>query len=183
MDPAAPPPLDERAFAALYRAQVDFVWRVARALGVPDAWIDDVVHDVFFVVRRRLETLEPGRAVRPWLAGITRNVALHAHRKIARDRRRAEAAPAPAGPRVPQEQLELDEAAVLMQTFIDGLSEDKRAVFLLCEVEGIAVVDAARALDVNPNTMYARLRAARVEFDRFVQRLERGPRKVADVPR
>src|SRR5438045_1134838 len=62
---------DDRALGALYRAHADFVWRVARALGVPEALVDDVVHDVFFVVRRRLATLEPGRSARPWLAGIT----------------------------------------------------------------------------------------------------------------
>ncbi|MBK8239597.1 MAG: sigma-70 family RNA polymerase sigma factor [Nannocystaceae bacterium] len=183
MSTPIPPVLEERAFAALYRAQVDFVWRVARAMGVPDAWIDDVVHDVFFVVRRRLETLEPGRAVRPWLAGITRNIAMHAHRKIARDRRRLEHVEPPMAPALPEQQLELGEAAALMEAFLAGLPEDKRIVFLLCEVEGVSVIDAARSLEVNANTMYARLRSARIEFDRYVQRLGATEPRSADGPR
>lgn len=171
---------DDRAFTALYRAQVDFVWRVARAMGVPDAIVDDVVHDVFFVVRRRLDTLEPGRGVRPWLAGITRNVAMQAHRKRAREARRIAALAEPTPPRLPEDDLEMGEAAALMQTFVDGLAEDKRLVFLLCEVEGLSVAESARVLECNNNTAHARLRAARIEFDRFVTRLQARERRASD---
>lgn len=170
----------DRAFTALYRAQVDFVWRVARALGVPDAIVDDVVHDVFFVVRRRLEALEPGRGVRPWLAGITRNVAMQAHRKRAREARRIAALAEPAPPPLPEENLGMGEAAALMQAFVDGLAEDKRMVFVLCEVEGMSVADTARVLECNNNTAHARLRAARIEFDRFVARLRARERRSSD---
>lgn len=177
MDPVDP---TERAFTALYRAQVDFVWRVARAMGVPDATVDDVVHDVFFVVRRRIETLEPGRPVRPWLAGITRNVAMQAHRKHAREQRRIAALGEPMPPRLPEEQVVLGEAAQLMQRFVDGLGEDKRLVFLLCEVEGLPVAEVARVLECNGNTAHARLRAARMEFDRFVARIRARERRASD---
>lgn len=177
MEPVDP---TERAFTALYRAQVDFVWRVARAMGVPDATVDDVVHDVFFVVRRRLETLEHGRGVRPWLAGITRNVAMQAHRKQAREQRRIAALGEPPPPALPEDQLVLTEAAQLMQGFIDTLGEDKRLVFLLCEVEGLTVAEVARVLACNNNTAHARLRAARAEFDRFVARIRAREKRASD---
>jgi RNA polymerase sigma-70 factor (ECF subfamily) len=176
-------PHHDQALSALYRAHADFVWRVARALGVPEGLVDDVVHDVFFVVRRRLPTLESGRAVRPWLAGITRNVVMHVHRKLARERSRLERVEAPPTPEVPERQLEMSEAAALVHAFVETLDEDKRTVFLLCEVEGLAVVDVARVLDANPNTVYARLRAVRAQFDRWASRLRARERRAADGSR
>jgi RNA polymerase sigma-70 factor (ECF subfamily) len=171
---------DDRALSALYRAHADFVWRVARALGVPEALVDDVVHDVFFVVRRRMATLEPGRSARPWLAGITRNVVMHVHRKLARERSRLERVDPPPPPVIPEHALEVSEAAALVHAFVETLDEDKRTVFLLCEVEGLAVVDVARVLEQNSNTIYARLRAVRAQFDRWASRLRARERRAAD---
>jgi RNA polymerase sigma-70 factor, ECF subfamily len=173
-------PTAERSFTAMYRANVDFVWRVARALGVAEANVDDVVHDVFFIVRRRQEVLEPDRPVRPWLAGITRNVAMHLQRKLARERRRLEVVEPPLPPRNPDEHVGLGEAAALIAAFVDSLDEDKRAAFVLCEIEGLSAVDVARVLELNVNTLYARLRAARVELDRFTERLRLREKRSAD---
>ena len=47
--------------AAVYRGHAAFVWRVVRRLGVADAALEDVVHDVFLVVHRRLAEYD-GRA-------------------------------------------------------------------------------------------------------------------------
>ena len=52
--PAADDAPDD-AFASIYGAHFDFVWRLARALGVEPAGVDDLVHEVFLVVRRRLD--------------------------------------------------------------------------------------------------------------------------------
>jgi RNA polymerase sigma-70 factor, ECF subfamily len=173
-------PTAERSFTALYRANVDFVWRVARALGVPEPSLDDVVHDVFLVVRRRQDILEPDRPVRPWLAGITRNVAMHLQRKLARERRRLEVVEPPTAPRNPDDYVGLGEAAALIAAFIDGLDDDKRAAFVLCDIEGLPAIDVARVLETNYNTLCARLRAARIELDRFTQRLRSRERSNVD---
>lgn len=178
MDPRDP--TTERSFTALYRAHVDFVWRVARALGVPDASLDDVVHDVFFIVRRKQDALAADRPVRPWLAGITRNVTMHLQRKLARERRRLEVVEPPTAPRAPEDQVVLGEAAALIGAFVESLDEDKRTAFLLCEIEGLPVVDVAAMLELNPNTLYARVRAARLELDRFTQRLRSREQRSAD---
>jgi len=170
-------PDQDRALTALYRAHADFVWRVARALGVPEPLVDDVVHDVFFVVRRRLAALEPGRSPKPWLAGITRNVVMHVHRKLARERTRLERVDPPPPPEIPERVLEVNEAAALVHAFVETLDEDKRTVFLLCEIEGLAVADVARLLDANSNTIYARLRAVRAQFDRWASRLRARERR------
>jgi RNA polymerase sigma-70 factor, ECF subfamily len=175
--------MSERAFTALYRAHADFVWRVARALGVSDAASDDVVHDVFFIVRRRFASFDPDRPVRPWLAGITRNVVMHVQRKLAREARRLEVVEPPSAPRPPDDFVGLGQAAALMTAFVENLDEDKRAVFLLCHLDGLSAVDVARVLELNPNTVYTRLRAARLELDRFIERLRAKDRRAANGSR
>src|SRR5215475_4198677 len=70
------------AFDDVYAAHVEFVWRVLRTLGVPDAQIEDAVQDVFVVVHRRLAEWQGRAAITTWLFAIARRVA-GAHRRRA----------------------------------------------------------------------------------------------------
>ena len=54
--------------------------------------------------------------------------------------------------------------------------EDKRAVFVLVELEGESVVDVAQALGANTNTIYTRLRAARKALQAMASRWSEGER-------
>ena len=72
---AREPPTDDRLrLRTVYREHARYVWRVCHGMGVSPLHIDDVVHDVFLVVRRRLDDFDPRRSMRAWLAGITRRV-------------------------------------------------------------------------------------------------------------
>src|SRR5687767_3470311 len=123
--------MDESAFTTLYRENVDFVWRLSRSLGVNEAHVDDVVHEVFLVVRKRFDDRELRAPLRRWLAAITRNVVMHFHRGRGREAKRVEQAYVPARPRGPDEQLDLAEAAALMQAFLDTLDPAQREVFAM----------------------------------------------------
>ncbi|MBN9162669.1 MAG: RNA polymerase sigma factor, partial [Myxococcales bacterium] len=57
------------------------------------------------------------------------------------------------------------------------LGDDKRAVFILVELEGMSVPEAAEAVQTNLNTAYARLRAARAEFAAAVARFQARERR------
>ena len=57
----------------------------------------------------------------------------------------------------------------MLRAFLDSLDEDKCAVFVLAEIEGCSGPEIAARLDVNLNTVYARLRAARRRFDTAVE--------------
>lgn len=48
------------------------MWRVLRALGVPDAQLEDAVQDVFVVVHRRLSEWQGRAAITTWLFAIWR---------------------------------------------------------------------------------------------------------------
>src|SRR3954454_993316 len=66
-----PPPESFRDFRAIYDAWFDDVSRWIRALGGPDADRDDIVQEVFLVVRRRLSAFD-GANLPAWLYRITR---------------------------------------------------------------------------------------------------------------
>ena len=83
--------------AEVYRCHAGFVWRVVRRLGVPDAALEDVVHDVFLVVHRRLSEYDGRAALTTWLFGIARGVASNHRRGIARAQRKLAVVEPPGG--------------------------------------------------------------------------------------
>ncbi|AKF05679.1 RNA polymerase sigma factor [Sandaracinus amylolyticus] len=166
-------PADVPSFDEVYDAHVDFLWRSARALGVPATAIDDVLQDVFVVVHRRLPEFEGRAAIRTWLARILVRV-IQEHRR--RFRRKHDHAALPddvvdvtsAGP---HEEVARAEAVRLLGEILAAMGEDQRTVFVLAEIEQMPVPEIASALEVNVNTVYSRLRLARREYDRHLARL------------
>jgi RNA polymerase sigma-70 factor (ECF subfamily) len=153
-------------FSAVYGEHFMFVWRTLRALGVPAAAADDAAQDVFVVVHRRLDDYDARAPIRAWLFGIARNVAR-------RHRERAHREPPlhlVGEGRALDDTMQLREAASLVERFLDTLDEDQRAVFVLAQLEGLTAPEIAEALGVNPNTVYSRLRTARLKFERAVAR-------------
>ena len=153
-------------FSAVYGAHFRFVWRTLRALGVPAAATDDAAQDVFVVVHRRLGDFDGRAPIRAWLFGIARNVAR-------RHRERAHREPPlhlVGEGRALDDTMQLREAASLVERFLDTLDDDQRAVFVLAQLEGLTAPEIAEALGVNPNTVYSRLRTARLKFERAVAR-------------
>lgn len=151
-----------------------YVWRIARALGVPAADADDVAQEVFLVVHRRLHTFEPAGSLRAWLFGITRNVVLNRQRAHHRRERRLSGLVPPPPACEPETSLALRQAAALMQEFLDGLDVDKRVVFVLADVEGLTASEIAGALEIPLGTVFSRLRAARLKLEQFSQRVRAG---------
>ena len=161
---AAPPTLDEA-----YRAHAGEVWRLARLLGVRPEHVDDVVHETFLIVHRRLSHFDPQRPLKSWISGITRNVVLHYHRERARRERRLALVPAPEPDDAqPDEAVARAEAARAFEIFLDQLDQPKREVFVLFEVEDLSAKEIAQLTSTNINTVFTRLRAARQKFERFV---------------
>lgn len=164
-----PSPVDAeppRTLAAVYRAHAGFVWRVVRRLGVPDAALEDVVHDVFLVVHRRLPEYDGRAAMTTWLFGIARGVAANHRRGQTRAERKLAVVPPPAPVADPEADAARHEAAAFVRAFLDGLDEERRLLFALADIEGMKVPEIAEALGLNLNTAYSRLRATRELFQR-----------------
>lgn len=157
----------------LYRDHVEFAWRTARYLGIPLADAQDVVHEVFIIVQRRIDDLDPNRSARAWIGGITRRVVLHHKRAHLRSERREAKVEAPVDttPR-PDDAVSYREAEAFLNQFLDSLPEPKREAFVLGELERLTAVEIGEIVGENPNTVSSRLRAARQAFQASVDRLD-----------
>jgi RNA polymerase sigma-70 factor (ECF subfamily) len=157
----------------VYETHFDFVWRTARRLGAQDAQLDDVVQEVFLVVQRRLESFEGRSELKTWLFGITRRVVYASMRRtgIRREVVLAEADElADSSTPGAEAQLASVEDTRLLYALLDELDEDKRAVFVLSELEEMSGPEIAEALDLHLSNVYARVRSARMAFDAALKR-------------
>lgn len=158
-------------FEAIYDEHFDFVWRSLRRMGVPEASAEDAAQDVFLVVHRRLQDFEGRSSLRTWLFGIALRVARSHRRRIAR---KGKHEPLPADVvsdgELPEDTVQRRRAAAFLDQFLDGLDQDKRAVFVLAELEQMTAPEIEAALGVKLNTVYSRLRAARKAFEAAVAR-------------
>ena len=159
-------------FDQIYADYFPFVWRSLRYLGVPPPQLDDAAQDVFLVAYRRLEEFERRSSIKTWLFGIAHFVMLTTRRRDRRKGGHQELPPSlPSRGSTPLEQLEASEAARWLEAFLATLDNDKRAVFMLAEMEQMTAPEISDALGVKLNTVYSRLRAARRALE---QALERG---------
>lgn len=159
-------------FRAIYDAELAWTWNALRRLGVPERHLEDVAHDVFVVLYRKLDEYDRSRPLRPWIFGIAHRVASDFRRKASHAREVPDESPAPVETAPdPEAQLEGEHARALLARALDALDDDKRAVFVLHELEEEPMPRIAEALAIPLNTAYSRLRLARRDFTAAVTRL------------
>jgi RNA polymerase sigma-70 factor (ECF subfamily) len=163
-------PSEPETFQQVYDSHIDYVWRTVCRLGIRGPAVQDVTQDVFLVVHRKLAEFQGRASVKTWLFRIVRRV-VRDHR---RTRRRKDGhtdgavnvdqipAAAESGPEVSAARAE---AVRLVYQILDALDEEKREVFVLAELEQWPAPQIARALEINVNTVYSRLRLAREGFN------------------
>lgn len=164
------------SFEEVYDEHAEMVWRALRRLGVPEASVDDALQEVFLVVHRRLAEFEGRSSLKTWLFGIVLGIARNQRRSV---RRRApegalasevdEDLPSPSN-RTPEDKAQSAEAVRTLYALLDELDEDKRQVFVMADLEEMSAPEIAAALKLNVNTVYARIRAARIGFEQAVLR-------------
>jgi RNA polymerase sigma-70 factor (ECF subfamily) len=147
------------------------VLRVLRQLGAPDRDVEDLAHEVFLVVHRRTPDYDRSRPIRPWLFGIAyRVVSKHRNRK---SRRNEIVGPSidTAAEAETDGPLERKEALAVLDRALAAIDFERRAVFVMHEIDELSMPVIAETLGVGVNTAYSRLRLARDEFLRAVNRL------------
>jgi len=159
----------KRALEDVYRQHQRFVWRSLARLGVADPTLSDATHDVFMVVARRLPEFEARASIKTWLFAICLRIARSKRRDYAREQKRREQyGLTRAGTHAdPHGQAD---AARTLRDLLQQLGEDKRAVFIMAELEEMTAPEIASVLGIKPATVYSRLRLARAELERSVQR-------------
>ncbi len=159
--------MGEPRFEDVYREHFAYVWRSLERLGVERRALEDVAQDVFVVAYRRLPAYDRALPFRPWLFGIAFNVVRERRRRLRRKPR----------PAVLDHEVRDDdrafatvEAARTLHGMLARLSAEKRAVIILCDLDGQSAVDAAAALGLSVEAVYSRLRRARAELSRMAAR-------------
>lgn len=159
--------------ATLFRARYASIWRLLRRLGVPQANLDDAAQEVFWIAARRLSDMMPG-SEHAFLYGISLRIAANYQRKakaspdaIDIDAAWDLATDFPA----PDALLETQRARELLDRALARLPLELRSVFVLVELEGMAVKDVAELEGIALGTASSRLRRAREEFAESVKRL------------
>jgi RNA polymerase sigma-70 factor (ECF subfamily) len=160
------------SLAAIFDEHFDYVWNTLQRLGVREADLEDLAHEVFLKVYAKIRDYDSSRPIRPWLFGFAYRVAAD-HRRLARHRVEVFGVAAePVDPTRPaDESLEAGEERALVTAALDGVDFDRRAVLLLHDAEEVPVPAIAKELGIPVNTAYSRLRVARSEFATAVKAL------------
>lgn len=160
----------------LHDEYADFVWRSLQRLGVDLGSLEDALQDVFMVVHRRLDSYDGTAKMSTWLFGICLRVA-SAYRKRAylkhelaslEDNDQKDEAP-----RADPEQNALRrEAEQRLEQGLSAMALERRAVFVMFEIEGMPTNAIAEILGIPKGTVHSRLHKAREEFAAALSRQE-----------
>jgi RNA polymerase sigma-70 factor (ECF subfamily) len=163
------------SFEEIFDTYGQFVWRILGKLGVFQSDIPDVCQDVFVVVYRRLEDYDGRASLRSWIYGICVRVAAdHRRRRAGRREQVEDPLPEPALSSHQEGDLERRRAEAMLSATLAALDEEKRAVFVLFELEEFSMSEVAAAVGCPLQTAYSRLYAARKAVTSAFRRLELG---------
>lgn len=139
-----------------------YVIRTLRHLGVREADVEDVAQEVFVTVHRKLPEFEGRSKLRTWLYAICLRVASDHRRRAYVVRERAtDNPPVDTGERTGDEADTSLESRAFVQELLGELDDDKRAVLVLYEIEGLTMREVAEVVGCPLQTAYSRLHAAR----------------------
>lgn len=174
--PATVGPMAAEGRAALRRMFEEhyaFIWRIVRRLGVPAAATDDAAQQVFLVAARKVCGIEKGKE-RSFLLGTAIRVASDARRSASRSRESASDAidAAPSLAPSPEQLTEKKRALEVLDRVLEAMPFERRAVFVLFEIEGMETDEIVLALGIPRGTVSSRLRRAREDFQAIAKRTQ-----------
>jgi RNA polymerase sigma-70 factor (ECF subfamily) len=162
------------AFDELYFAYVDRVARHLYKVVGPDSDLEDLVQQTFVQVYKRIDTFREDASFGTWLHRVALNVALSHLRKRSRWLRPQTSdivlpLPMPVSEQ-PDESVSRREKQELLDAALTRIKPKKRMVFVLYEIEGHTLEEISTLVDAPVNTVAARLRAARQEMRRALEK-------------
>jgi RNA polymerase sigma-70 factor (ECF subfamily) len=152
---------------AIYRAEAGRVALWIQRLD-PAGDTEDLLHEVFLVVKRRLSEFRGEAALSTWLHAITTRVVLAERRKrrvrrflLGRERpqlveRRA--------PDTPEEELQGRELGRLLYELLERLPERDRTLLILHELEGLRGSELATVAGLSEKAVWVALHRARTRL-------------------
>jgi RNA polymerase sigma-70 factor (ECF subfamily) len=159
-------------FRALFSRHFSYVWTSLARLGVAERDREDVTHEVFLAVYRKLDQYDDSRPVRPWLFAFAAGVAadyrrLGRHRLDLVEEYREIASESAQG----EDLVDARERRALVDAALAEVDDEKRAILVLHELDECPIPEVAIALGIPEGTAYSRLRAGREQFEAAVRRI------------
>jgi RNA polymerase sigma factor (sigma-70 family) len=160
---------DEGSFAALVRRHGPMVLQVCRHVSGHQQDAEDAFQATFLVLARNAAALRNPTALASFLRGTAYRIAMKTKQSAARRRIREARTPARA-PANPSGELLWREVRALLDEEIARLPEIYRSSFVLCCLESVSQVEAARRLGLKEGTLSSRLAEARKRLQRRLTR-------------
>lgn len=173
------------SFEAVYRTHARAVSRWASRLLGPGGDCEDVVQEVFIVVRKKLPRFDGRNAIATWLYEITLRVVQDWRRRRrwwswvtgrgpspSRGHAQDPSWPSGEGAPDPVVRLEVRERLLRVYRILDGLGEAYRTTFILFELEGLSGERIAEITGTRVGTVWVRLTRARRAFIERMRQLE-----------
>jgi RNA polymerase sigma-70 factor (ECF subfamily) len=158
---------DLAAFTELFRLHQKHVSRLVVRLGARAADLEDLVQEVFVQVHRSLPDFRGQARFSTWLYRVTVNVVLM-HRRAQRSRPvLTDMVPwgkEDSSELLPDDAVSRNRRVAALYRLLDRLSDKKRAVFVLHELEGLASAEISKIVGAPVLTVRTRLFYARREL-------------------
>jgi RNA polymerase sigma-70 factor, ECF subfamily len=134
--------------------------------------VEDMAHEVFVAVHRELDKYDRARPIRPWLFAFCFRVSSQYRRKARRETVQDLADEVVDPGEGPDALLDRERRRRLVLAVLDEIDLDRRAVFVLHEIDGFTCEAIAQSLEIPLGTVYSRLRLAREDFTAKMRRLQ-----------
>ncbi len=163
---------DVSSFQRVFETELGYVATSLRRLGVAPRDVEDVAHDLFVEVWKRWATYDAARPIRPWLFAFAFRFSSD-YRRLSRHKVELFVEKDGATQEKAADELLVEhEQQRLLFSALESISEDRRGVFILFELDGVPMHEIADSLGIPANTAYSRLRLAREEFTAAAKRIK-----------
>lgn len=153
---------DTLALGALFDRHHEAIYRlISRLLRTEPSEIDDLVQQTFLEAWRSAKKYGGRGAVRSYLFGIAANAVRHHIRGAVRRRNALAEVPPPPAAGAPDDAAMRAQQVHRLAAALEDLPDDLRVVYVMCDLEEVPGVDAARALGLRAGTLWRRLHEAR----------------------
>jgi RNA polymerase sigma-70 factor, ECF subfamily len=177
VEAGSPPTLE-----GVYRAHAAAVSRWIRLLD-PAADAEDLLHEVFLVVGRKLGSFRGDSALTTWLYAVTLRV-VGSERRKRKLRRLLFGRFAPdlveehVAPATPEESAGRASASAILYSLLDELGERDRNMLILFELEGLPGKELSEVLGISEASLWTALHRARTRLrDAYVSRFGEGEQR------
>lgn len=158
------------SFREVFDAELAFVCRALRRLGVREADLGDVAQEIFLTVHTRFGEYDQARPIRTWLYAFCLRYASN-YRRLARHR---DEELGDREHRAPGDRTDAALARDLVLRALESLDFDRRSALVFHDMEGLSAPEIAHLTSAPLNTVYSRLRLAREDFRRALETLNAG---------